>query len=99
MIRALEAVEAELLVAGSRHNWQLSSVAPVPMNSFLSLVLGGAALFLAIGATLPSLGGSVAVAYQAIGRTFLQEVARYVWPTLCMEVLFRLSPTSQLSLI
>ena len=29
----------------------------------------GAVLFLAIGATTPSVGGSVAVAYQAIGRT------------------------------
>ena len=60
----IEVEEAALLLAGSRLNWLLPNVALIPFY-----VRGGAALFLAIGATSPSVGGSVAVAYQAIGRT------------------------------
>ena len=54
--------EAALLLVGSRRNWLLSNVALIPIS-------WRAALFLAIGATSPSVGGSLAVAYQAIGRT------------------------------
>ena len=62
--------EAVLLLADSRHNWQLSRVALIPPKSFSPIVArDGAALFLVIAANLPNVGGSVAVAHWAIGRT------------------------------
>ena len=69
-LRWFAVVEAVLLLAGSRHNWQLPAshqhlrIIPPP-----PLVYGGSAFFLVNGATSPSVGGSVAVVYQVIGRT------------------------------
>ena len=60
---------------------------------FPPLIRGGAALFLVIVATSPSVGGSVAMAYQAIGRT-LRKSCSYKGVTLCTGVILRLSPTS-----
>ena len=66
-----------VMLAGSRHNWQLHTSHQYT-ELFSPLVCGGAAFFLAIGAASSSVGGSVAVAYLAIGRTLRKSPRKFV---------------------
>ena len=80
---------AWVLLVAPRYRTSTSVSFPRP------LIRSGSVLFLAIGKALPRIGGSVAVAYQAIGRTLHKRWLRIrgaVWgELLCMVVISRLS--------